>query len=184
MPQRPAPGELRIVQALVNTAPAGQRADELASPGALAGWFTHWGLAADDLEIDVADLERIHEVRTALRALVAGNRSAAPPAHDAFEVLDRISSEVSLRVRFYSGAVVFEPFVEGFDRALAKIFKIVALERHTGLWRRVRLCLDESCGMAFFDRNVNEFTKWCCRRCSTRQNSRAYRRRRPDRKTY
>jgi hypothetical protein len=40
----PAPGELRIVHALINTADRKSGTDELTDPRALAGWLTRWGL--------------------------------------------------------------------------------------------------------------------------------------------
>ncbi len=180
MPQKPAPGELRIVQALINTAPVGKRIDALADPGALAAWLERWGLVAAGTDVDGADLEKIREVRTALRALIAANRAGDSP-QDAFEVLDQVASSVSLRVRFLGGDVALLPGTEGFHGALARIFAMVVQARYAGAWRRLRLCLDESCGSAFFDRNENEYTRWCTPHCRMRQASRAYRQRRKHR---
>lgn len=183
--QKPAPGELRIIQALVNTAPAGKTDDELASPRVLSEWLKRWELVNGATELDGADLARMLEARSALRSLIAANRSATSP-RAALAVLDRAAAKAPLRVRFRADAtaatsVDLEPAAEGLDGALAKLFEIVALALRDDLWRRLRLCLDDTCGSAFFDRWDNLSTRWCSGRCRTRQSSRAYRRRRKNR---
>ncbi len=176
-PQKPAPGDLRIVQALVSTEAAGKRPDGLGSPAALAEWLELWGLWTTGPEPSDDDLKTMLELRAALRAMVVANRTEAS-TRDAFLVLDRMANEALIRVRFHAGAVTFEPAAYGMQRVLAKIFEIVALAQHTGLWVRLRFCLDEGCGNVLFDRYDKPFNKWCCLRCRRRQSSRTYRQRR------
>ncbi len=59
----PAPGNLRFVQAFVNTADLGPAPDELDSPPALAGCLARWNLLPAGTELSAADLERTLAVR-------------------------------------------------------------------------------------------------------------------------
>ena len=72
---RPAPGDLRIVQAFVNTLGREKKTDEFASPQAFADWLARWRLADASMLLTPADLERKREVREALTVPIA---EAAP----------------------------------------------------------------------------------------------------------
>ena len=67
----PAPGDLKLVQAFVDTAAHGGAGDELASPRALADWLRRWELPGAGDELDAADLERARAARAGLAAMVA-----------------------------------------------------------------------------------------------------------------
>ncbi len=50
---KPAPGDLRLLQAFLNTA-----GRELDNPQALADWLELWGLVSPGIQLDQSDLER------------------------------------------------------------------------------------------------------------------------------
>ncbi len=54
---RPAPGELRIVQELVNTANLEAKTDVWSSPAALADWLMRQALLLSGTELDGTDVE-------------------------------------------------------------------------------------------------------------------------------
>ncbi len=172
----PAPGELRIVQALVNTAGAGSRAAELSDSRELAGWLRLWGLLGRGVELEPADLDRAKEVRSSLRSLIRANRGPASEP-EAIEVLDRAAATAPMRVRF-SGGARFEPLGEGLDEALARLFEIVAIAHREELWQRLKLCVREDCGAAFYDYSNARSAKWCSARCGDQGSARTYRQRR------
>ena len=89
---RPAPGELQLVQAFLNTADFTQKPD-VASPRAVAHCLGIWGLVPPTTRLGDGDLRRAIEVRDALRALLAANQWGKPTdAHPRHGVIDEPSS--------------------------------------------------------------------------------------------
>ena len=95
----PAPGNLRFVQAFVNTTDLGRAPDELASPAALAAWLARWRLMPEGIELSPADLRRTVEAREDMRSLL---RSVVgkPLAPEVVTRLDQAARSAVLRVRF------------------------------------------------------------------------------------
>ncbi len=72
----PAPGEFEVVRAFADTAGAGAKVDELASPEGLARWLVRHRLLAPGTELGEAERRRAIEVRWGLRTLIAANSGA------------------------------------------------------------------------------------------------------------
>ncbi|MCP3957523.1 MAG: hypothetical protein GY719_06690, partial [bacterium] len=73
-PPRPAPGELRMLQDLVETRVGATGTDQLATPTQVAAWLAGHALIPTDLELTAEDRARFAAFRDALRALVAAGR--------------------------------------------------------------------------------------------------------------
>lgn len=173
----PAPGDLRIVQAWVNTDRSG-RGEELTGPRALADWLEHWSLLYRGTELEPADHKHALEVRSGLRALIRANHGPSP-SPEMVAVLDRAAAAAPIRVRFFSdGSVRLEPTASGLGAALAGLFEIVALAQRDGHWRRLRQCQRQECRAAFYDFSPGVSAKWCSRRCGNKGSSKTYRGRR------
>ena len=173
----PAPGDLRIVQAWLNTDGAGGR-DTLATVAALDDWLRLWGLLDRGAKLGPADLERVVVVRSGLRAMVSAHHGPRP-APDAARRLEHATATAKVRVRFgQDGSPRFEPDAEGLDGALARLLAIAAMAEHTGDWRRLKLCTHKECRAAFFDFSNGLTAKWCSSRCGGKLHSSTYRRRR------
>ncbi len=171
--QAPAPGELRVVHALVKTA---EGREQLSGPGALGDWLALWGLAPAKLELTAAELERTLAARRALRALIAAH-SGSPLDQAAVARLDRELAGVSFRLRFTADAGIrFEPVADGFDGALGRLLVIVA-EAREGPWRRLKACRGEDCDRVYYDSSRGIVGKWCSTRCGNKLSARGYRRR-------
>lgn len=181
----PAPGDLRIVQALANTIDLETGNDELASPQALGDWLARWRLVSRGTKIGKADLERAIVVRDGLRLLLGANRGGALDA-EAMARLDQALGDATYRLRVGAdGSIRFEPASEGFDGAVARLFEIVARARLEDRWRRLKLCEAESCRRAFYDTSKSRTGKWCSMRfCGNRSKAESFRRRHPGRKWY
>lgn len=175
----PAPGDLRIVQAFVNTADLQLGTDVAADPRAFAAWLERYGLAAAGVEVQPAELARARAVREALRAyLWAAARGGELPAQ-AVATLDREAAEAPVRVRFSEAG---EPRLAagpgGFEAALGRVFAIVATARLDGSWKRLKVCANPGCRAAFWDAATNRSGRWCTmRRCGNRIKSKTHRRR-------
>lgn len=99
----PAPGELRIVQAFVNTADFEHGTDEIATPEALAQWLARHGLAPAGTTFTRTDVDWAHDAREALRDALATNRRDGDSGKAAAR-LDRIAARSPVVVRFSEGA--------------------------------------------------------------------------------
>ncbi len=173
----PAPGDLRIVQAWVNT-DRSDRGEELSAPRVLADWLKHWDLLSRGTELEPADHGQAIEARSGLRALIRANHGP-PPAPAVTAALDRMAAAAPIRVRFFSdGGARLEPVTSGLGEALARLFEIVALAQRAGRWRRLKLCQRRDCRAAFYDFSPGVSAKWCSRRCGTKGSSKTYRGRR------
>ena len=167
---KPAPGELRLIQAFVSS-------KDFANPRALADWLALWGLVTPGTKLTEDELRRALEVRDGLRELVRANQGRA--VNDAaLARLDQAAETAILRVRFASGGRTrYEPVSAGLDGALARMCSIVATAQSEGLWPRLKICAGESCGSAFYDFSKNRSAKWCLPKCGNRVSASVYRQR-------
>src|SRR5687768_423594 len=99
MPSNPAPGELELVRAFVNTWDADDDTESLADPAALCDWLAGQGLLEPGSRVTAADHRHALELRESLRALLMANAGLdLDPA--AGETLDRAAQRAKLTVRF------------------------------------------------------------------------------------
>lgn len=163
---KPAPGDLRLLQAFLNT--------DLDGHDALADWLKHSGLMPPEAELGGSDLERAIEIRGAMRTLIARNSAAAVKA--AAARLDQAMAAATIRTRFDAGGRIrFEPAAGGLDGALARLCGVLAEAQFEGTSQRLKICGASNCGVAFFDDSKNRARRWCSTRCCNRVTSSAYR---------
>ncbi len=175
-----APGELRIVQAFVNTAVLRTRTEELAGPQALGRWLARWRLVPEDTEPTAADLKRAIGVREGVRALLWAN-NGIDLDRDAVARLDRAAADIPLRLRVDGEGVAYLTAASEQSGALGRLLGIFATARLDHSWPRFKACADLTCGSAFYDVTKNHSARWCSPRCSNRTAARAWRRRRSTR---
>ncbi len=168
---KPAPGDLRRLQAFLNMA-----ARDLDSPRAVADWLELWGLVAPGIQLDKSDLERTIGVREATRTLLARGPEAAADA--AAVRLDQAMAAATIRARFGTGGRIrLEAASGGLNGALARLCGLIAEAQFEGTWQRLKICRAHNCGAAFFDDSRNRARKWCSPRCCSRVTSMSFRRR-------
>ncbi len=171
----PAPGDLRIFQAFLNTADHDAGSDELKSPRALVEWLAFEGFLPATAELTPADLARTVRIREGWRTLLA--RGEAAPRELA-ATLNKEVQPVLLRPRFGPGGEVrFEPAAPGLDGALGRLVAIVAAAQIGGHWSRFKVCASDACRAAFYDFAHTRATKWCRPRCGNRISARLSRKR-------
>jgi len=178
----PAPGELGLVQAFVNThydLAEDHGAEVLSSPAALVRWFSARGLMDASLTLRRRDLRRALDVREGLRAMLAVN-NGAPPEPERLQALNRAAGRPGVVIQFSAdGSPLFEPAARDLDGALGFLLAIVARAQIDGSWRRFKACPGDDCGWAFYDYSRNQASGWCSMAiCGSRAKSRAYRERR------
>ncbi len=180
--REPAPGELGLVQAFVNShwdLEHDRGGEVLHSPSAVARWLSRRGLLAPDARLSRADLRRTLAVREGIRAMLLANNGHELDA----SALDRLNSAVTrggIVLQFAcDGRPRFEPQRDDLDGALAFILSLVARSQLEGSWQRFKACPGDDCGWAFYDYSRNQASGWCSMAvCGSRAKARAYRRRR------
>ena len=176
----PAPGDLRVVQAFVNTFYDldDNGRDQLESPGALGRWLLKWDLISPGVRIKQADVHRAIAVREGLRALLYVNNGSGAD-HDAISRLNDALRGPGLFVQLDPGArPEFRMERAGVDAAIALIATVVAVAQLDGRWSRLKACPGKHCGWAFYDHSRNKASNWCAMSiCGSREKAREYRRR-------
>lgn len=190
-----APGDLELVRAFLNTLDIEDEDDQLADPVAAAAWLQGHGLL--DEEVDEPDLERLRAVRMALRRLAArrgpdggggagvegaGDAGGDARVREAVALLDAAAADAGLVPRFRPDAPPeLVPTAGGVHGAVGRILAIVARALHEGTWARLKLCDNDECAWAFYDRSRNRSGRWCDMAvCGNRIKARAYRERHGD----
>ena len=172
---RPAPGDLGVVQAFLNTVNHEAGVDAISTPEKLAHWLSAQGLAGPQVKLSEADLERALAVREDWRAWL---RSATSVSSELCERLDQALAPVSLRLRHDAdGALHLMPPEAGLDAALGRMLAVMIIAQQGKHWKRLKICGSAECRAAFYDYSTNHSNKWCTRRCGNRLSARLSRRR-------
>ena len=172
---RPAPGDLRLVQAFVNSADLEAGTDEIATLPGLCDWLEHHALLPPDPEIEGADVRQAIEFRESFRRLLAAGESAS---RELGAAVDRALVPALLCSRFEAGGVLtFTPAAAGLGGALGRLLTIIAAAQRDGLWPRFKTCANASCRAAYYDYSTNRSGVWCSANCGGRVRGREFRRR-------
>jgi len=173
-----APGQLELVRRFVNTRDVEEGTDELDDPDSLLGWFLGMDLLDGGEIANEEDLERALALREGIRSLLlANNGEVVEPAN--LRELNRVAESVCLRVRFdEDGHPTLGPESSGVSAALGRILAAVIRATDEGVWGRLKVCTNDACQWAFYDRSKNRSGRWCTMEvCGNRMKARAFRRR-------
>ena len=166
---------VELVRAFVNTLDREDGVDVLDR-----GWLVDRGLLERGADVAPAGLERLREVREAIRTLLWANNGVPVDRARAAATLDAGAVATGLAVRFPpDGGVALEPTGDVADQATGRILGAVAALAGTESWSRLKACRLEACGWAFYDSARNRSRAWCSMAvCGNRAKARSYRARR------
>lgn len=171
----PAPGDLRLIQDLVNTRDV-TGADNLPDPAQLADWMVSQGSYAADQTLSAADHRRVMEFREGLRALL----STVDRERLDVKIIERINrAALGARVRLRlepDGTPRIDSPAGGLDHAFGRWMGILVHADAEGHWTRLKICVNPECRVAYFDGSRSRGRRWCTRRCGDAVRSRTYRR--------
>jgi predicted RNA-binding Zn ribbon-like protein len=172
---RPAPGRLALVQAFINTNDLDRSEDRLGTADAAKDWFVRCGLLSESARVGRQDLNRIIEVREALRVLLTVDRSSAPDVRTS--ELEKVAGGAKLTFRFdVADGIYLEPRSPGVAGALGALLVICYESAVDGAWFRLKACSNDECRWVFFDQSKNRASKWCRPEiCGNRMRARAHR---------
>src|SRR3954453_14587620 len=178
MASNPAPGDLELVRAFVNTWDAEEDREDVPGPDELRDWLVEHDLIDPGARVTAGAPRPATPGRGALAAVLLAN-AGLDLDPDAAPVLDEASRRARLGVRFDAdGSVRTAPEAEGAAGALGRLLAIVAAAQDDGTWPRLKACLADDCQWAYFDRSRNRSAVWCDMKiCGNRSKVRSYRER-------
>lgn len=177
-----APGDLWLLQELVNTRDVLPNTDEVGDVASLRTWLVSYGLLdeAAAADLDEAGRERIATFREAMRELLRTNLGDPIPPW-ALGVLNAEAERAALRVDFGErGCAGLVPTGRGpADRVLGRLLAGVAAADVEGTWKRLKVCADDECAWAYYDVSRNVSRSWCSMKgCGNKAKARRHRQRR------
>lgn len=171
---KPAPGDLRWLQSLLDTRDVASGLEQLKNPEFLADWLAGQGLIPIDVELSSSDLERVVAFREGLRGvLLAGSRGNAKAVERLNHAARGARLEVSLGP---DGAPRLGARVSELDDALGRWMSILVHAHLDGTWKRLKVCANPECRRTFYDDSRSYARRWCTKQCGDVIRARAYRR--------
>jgi predicted RNA-binding Zn ribbon-like protein len=151
--RKPAPDNLRLVQAFVNSnydLEHEHGAELLGSPEALASWLHGRGLVKAKATATNADLQRARDLREGLRELLIAKREHQHAS---------LTSTVEVGVKLAPDNAAIHPASTTVRAALDLILMQAAAAQLDGSWQRLKACRE--CSWAFYDHSRNQAGSWC-----------------------
>ncbi len=177
---KPAPGPLLRVQALVNTVELPAGPDRLADPDDARPWLVDQGLLTPDAALSDTHLQLLRDVREALRTLLLRNGGGPTPTEAELAPLRKVAAGGTARADFDAdGAVRLAVAGDSVAERLLELLLIVRDAQRDGSWARLKVCANDECRWAFYDRSRNHGGTWCeMSTCGNKLKNREFRARR------
>ncbi|MFJ5308599.1 CGNR zinc finger domain-containing protein [Streptomyces sp. NPDC088350] len=159
----PAPGDLALIEALVNTLDIEAGADALGTADGRA----RFGLTE-------GQVPQARELRESLRAILLAH--AGHPAHRETTPLGELLARAPLLIAIdaHDGSARIEP--ADAEPLLARVASAIARSLAEGTWPRLKACEAPTCHWAYYDRSPAGRGRWCSMAvCGSRAKMRRYR---------
>jgi predicted RNA-binding Zn ribbon-like protein len=173
----PAPGSLRLIQALVNTWNAETGRDLLGTAPEASRWLVAAGLLPDRFALTGAQWAALAELREATRQVLSGHIERREDPEAASRLTMALApSRLTLAVDPVGGVRLVSADHDPFSRVIGAVAAAIAEAATTGTWVRLKCCPGRRCGWAFYDRSASSRSRWCSMQiCGARAKMRAYR---------
>lgn len=174
-----APGRLELVRRFVNSRDIEADKEDLDSPQALGAWLHAEGLLERAGSVTPAHHRAAIALREAFRAALAANHDLGPIPDEALAVLNTALAQAKFDLRVdASHRLGMEPTGPGVSGALGALLVIMNDASADGTWRRLKVCANDGCQWAFYDRSRARSGTWCSMGlCGNRSKQRAWRQR-------
>lgn len=173
----PAPGSLRLVQALVNTLNAESGRDLLGTQPDASRWLAEVGLLPAGTVLATAERQALVELREAVRGVLHAHTGRLPDPEAASRLSMALApGRLALAVDPAGGARLVSADHEPISRVIGAVAIAIAEAADAGTWARLKSCPGRHCGWAFYDRSPSGRSQWCSMKvCGSRAKMRAYR---------
>jgi predicted RNA-binding Zn ribbon-like protein len=159
---KPAPGPLRRIQALVNTVERPDGEDRLADPADAQPWLIDNELLAPSAQLTDADLALLMDAREALRALLVRNGGGPEPTQEQLAPLHRLAAAAVVRTTVGSdGELRLSVAGEDLSDRVAGLLLAIRDAQRDGSWSLLKACANDECQWAFYDMSRNHGGTWC-----------------------
>lgn len=161
--RKSAPGDLRIVQELLNTRDIEAGTDLLSNPQSASDWLVDHGLVTKPDAVTTAEgLAAVKDLREALRNVLVSRHHYAEVEEATRSVLSEMAAAGQLSITVdTSGTLHTVAQASGLAGALARILITVHRAQAEGQWPRLKVCSNDSCRWAFWDSSRNRSGRWC-----------------------
>lgn len=176
----PAPGSLRLIQALVNTLNVERGRDLLGEPAEAARWLETVGLLPAGSQLSTAEHGALLELREAIRRVLMTHTERREDAEAAGRLTLALARCRLVPAADPSGGVRLTSCDhDPFARVIGAVAIAIAEAGVSGAWARLKSCPGHLCGWAFYDRSASGRSRWCSMQvCGARSKMRVYRDRR------
>jgi predicted RNA-binding Zn ribbon-like protein len=173
----PAPGSLRLIQALVNTLNAETGRDLLGTAPEAARWLTTAGLLPAGSALTGVQQAALLELREATRQVLGGHTEGREDPEAASRLTMALAPcRLTLAVDPAGGVRLVSADHDSFRRVIGGVAAAIAEAATAGTWARLKCCPGRRCGWAFYDRSASSRSRWCSMQiCGARAKMRAYR---------
>ena len=173
----PAPGSLRLIQALVNTLNAETGRDLLGTAPEAGRWLAAAGLLPSGSVLTGVQRAALAELREATRQVLGGHIERREDPEAAGRLTMALApSRLTLAVDPAGGVRLVSADHDPFSRVIGAVAAAIAEAATTGTWARLKCCPGRRCGWAFYDRSASSRSRWCSMQiCGARAKMRAYR---------
>jgi predicted RNA-binding Zn ribbon-like protein len=177
----PAPGSLRLIQALVNTLNAETGRDLLGTAAEAGRWLAAARLTPAAARLTGAQHGALVELREAIRQVLGGHAEHRDDPEAAGRLTMALACcRLALAVNPAGGVRLVSADHDPFSRVVGEIAMAIATAAAAGTWGRLKCCPGPRCGWAFYDRSASSRSRWCSMQvCGARAKMRAYRGRLP-----
>ena len=173
----PAPGSLRLVQAMVNTLNAELGQDLLGTATDATRWLEAGGLLTADWSLSGAEHRGLVELREAIRQVLATHTEGREDAEAARSLSVALACcRLAPAINPAGGVALVSADHDPFARIVGTVAIAIAEAGAVGTWERLKSCPGQLCGWAFYDRSASRRSRWCSMQlCGARSKMRAYR---------
>ncbi len=183
---KPAPEPLAVIQRLVNTRNNLNNYDLLEDMPTAKAWLAVVqprvlsGQANSRRRLQDADLDRLRELREALRSLLLAHATGQAPGDDVVERLRSLGADSHLKVDFDPFGTPVLTIREDHDLMGSQFDAVFAalVAVHPDQLRRLKACVNPACGWVFYDTSRSRSGTWCVMEvCGARHKMAQYRHR-------
>jgi predicted RNA-binding Zn ribbon-like protein len=162
---KPAPGDLLLVQAFVNTFEADTGIDLLTEKASANAWLHDSGLVAAGTDLDDSGLVRLCVAREAIRTLLENNAGFGNPPRTNLGLLNESVKGSAIGIRIDADdpcTVQVEPAgTDPVGLAIVRLLLMIRDAQREGTWERLKACSRGECRWAYYDRSHSRRGRWC-----------------------
>ena len=180
---KPAPGDLLLLQAFINTFEADTGIDLLAERESANTWLHDSELVPDESDLDALSLARLRAIREAFRSLLEHSAGLGEISPIALDLLAEALAESAIGLSIEAAdqhRVQAEPVgTDTIGRVVVRLLLIIRDAQLQGTWDRLKVCSRTECRWAYYDRSHSHKGRWCdMATCGNRMKNQALRNRR------